>query len=273
MNLEAFQGEEHQPFLIEGDHTGAVLLVHGFPGSAREMRPTAELLNAMGWTTKGILLPGFGPEIETIANKAYTDWVNAVEKAFVDLRRFHHPVLIVGNSMGGALAIQTVAKHGADGLVLFSPFWKVDHFLWGLLPVLKHVVPRFKPYKLFKPDFQDPEFQKGTRNFFPNADFDDPEFQRMTLELEIPTHLFDQIRAVGAGAYQAAPDVHAPTLVIQGAQDELVKPTLTKQLLARFGGATSYVEVDAAHNPAHPDHTAWNDIVEHIQQFAQTLQP
>lgn len=269
--INAFEGVEHQPFLFEGTSDHAVLLVHGFPGSAKEMRPLAEAIKALGWTAKGVLLPGFGPEIETIEQKSHVDWENHVDTALLELKKTHTTVVIIGNSMGGALSIQAVARHHADGLILFAPFWTIDHFLWKALPVLKHVIRRFKPFSLFKPDFQDPEFQKGTKNFFPNADFDDPEFQRQTLEMEINTNVFDQIRAAGQGGYELAPQVNVPTLVIQGKDDELVKPQVTQQLLNRLGGPLEYLEVDAPHNPLSPDKDYWSDVVSHVEAYLQRL--
>ncbi len=269
MMLDAFQEPEHLPFLFEAEGNRAALLTHGFPGSAKEMRPVAQLLHDMGWTTQGVLLPGFGPEIETIMEKKHTDWQQTVDTALAQLRHNHDTVLLIGNSMGGALSIQAAAKHGADGLMLFAPFWTIDHILWKALPVLKHVIPRFKPFSVFKPDFQDPEFQKGTRNFFPNADFDDPEFQRMTLNMEIQTSVFDQIRNAGLGGYEAAPDVKVSTLVIQGTGDDLVKPEVTQKLLDRLGGTVTYREVDAPHNPIDPAQASWEQVADHIRIFTQ----
>src|SRR5687768_903431 len=105
-----FQGEEHRPFLLNGDR-GAALLVHGFPGTPAEMRPLATVLNNAGWTTKGILLPGFGAEIETLGGRDPADWVESVRLAASDLQRNHHPVLLIGNSMGAALCLRVVAQN------------------------------------------------------------------------------------------------------------------------------------------------------------------
>jgi pimeloyl-ACP methyl ester carboxylesterase len=62
-------------------------------------------------------------------------------------------------------------------------------------------------------------------------------------------------------------------LVIQGARDELVKPELTQKFVARLNGNTEYIEVDAEHNPAQPEHTCWQEVASHIQQFTQKQQP
>lgn len=269
MMIDAFNEPEHLPFLFESDGNCAALLIHGFPGSAKEMRPLAHELHKMGWTAQGILLPGFGPDIETLPEKSHDDWLTAVEAALTELQLHHDNVIVVGNSMGGALAIEAAAKHNADGIISFAPFYTIDHFLWKALPVLKHVIPRFRPFSIFKPDFQDPEFQKGTRNFLPDADFNDPEFQRMTLQMEIQTNVFAQIRRAGIGGYDSAPQVKAPVLVIQGSGDDLVKPETTQKLLNRFNGQLTYHEVNAPHNPLEPNATYWNEVIQYVGIFTE----
>ena len=45
--LNPFTGPEHQAFILRGGEPAA-LLIHGFPGTPREMRPLAETLHAQG---------------------------------------------------------------------------------------------------------------------------------------------------------------------------------------------------------------------------------
>lgn len=271
-SAESFNAPEHQPFFYEGTRDAAALLVHGFPGSAKEMRPVADILHGLGMTTQGLLLPGFGPELDTITERDHREWQATVENALLDLKAQYSTVLIVGNSMGGALSMWAAARYPVDGLILFAPFWKVDMFLWNALPVIKRLFPRVRPFRVFKPDFNDPEFQKGTRNFIPDADFDDPAFREATLNLEIHTNVFDQIRAVGAAGYKAAPHIMAPALVIQGSGDDLVSPKTTRKLITRLADMT-YLEVDAPHNPIQPELDAWADVAHAIKTFAVNQLP
>jgi len=271
--LNAFEGPEHLPFTFDGANGGAVLLTHGFPGSAKEMRPIAHALNDAGWTTHGVLLPGFGPAIETLGERQHTEWQQTVSTALAELQASYSPVIVAGNSMGGALSIHAAAKHGADGLILFAPFWTLDNLLWKALPVLRYIIPKFKPFKLIKPDFDDPEFQKGTRNFMPNADFSDPEFRKQTLNLEVDTRVFANIRAAGMDGYHAAPDIHVPTLIIQGSEDELVTPTATSQLIDRLNGENTYIRVAAPHNPLDPEKPYWPTVVESVLAFSSQFVP
>jgi esterase/lipase len=72
--LNLFQAEDHQPFTWRGNGPAA-LLVHGFPGTPAEMRPLAESLHAQGWTTQGVLLPGFGPDFPSLMERHPQEWV------------------------------------------------------------------------------------------------------------------------------------------------------------------------------------------------------
>lgn len=272
MMFGAFQDPLHQPFYQQGENGKAILFVHGFPGSPMEMRPPATIFQQRGWTTQGILLPGFASEIETIMHKQHTDWAAAVAHALQALQATHDTVVLAGNSMGGGLSIHATAQYGADALILFAPFWRVEHLLWDALPLLKHVLPTFRPFSVFKPNFNDPQFQKGTRNFMPNADFNDPEFQRQTLALEVHTNVFAQIREVGLQAYQSAPQVTCPILIIQGTQDELVRPRSTRKLTERLRGEIEYIEVAAPHNPIQPELASWQTVEQALTRFAARIE-
>lgn len=266
----AFTDKSHQPFTITGNQSVAVLLTHGFPGSPKEMRPIAEHIHeTYGYTVQGILLPGFGPEIETIPDRNHAEWQQTVMHATRTLKDTHERVILAGNSMGGALSIYAAAHHTIDGLILFAPFWTIDHIGWKTLPFWARLFPSFKPFLVFKPKFHDPEFQRGVQNFITNPDFDDPEFQRQVREMRVYTTVFEQIRAAGLAGYEHAEQVRVPTLVIQGTEDELVRPKTTQKLLNRLGTNLTYVEVNAPHNPLQPELDCWPDVQRHVINFMQ----
>jgi carboxylesterase len=244
--LRAFEGAEHEPFRLVGGEAAA-LLVHGYPGTPAEMSGLAAALHGAGWTVDVPLLPGFGKQISTLADRRYTDWLDHVREALAALKRDHGPVLLVGHSMGGALALAVSAELPPDGLVLLAPFWQIDNLIWHLLPVIKRVVPQFRPFRLLKPNFADPQMREGIHNFWPDADLDDPQVQQAVRELKVPVSLFDELRALGQLAARAAETVRVPTLVVQGTGDTLVKPAITRKLVAKLPAAR-YLEVDAAHD-------------------------
>ena len=78
-----FNGPEHADFTISGGKPAA-LLVHGFPGTPAEMRPLAQALNERGWTVRGLLLPGFGSDLDTLPFRRAEDWTRSVRNALVE---------------------------------------------------------------------------------------------------------------------------------------------------------------------------------------------
>lgn len=276
--ISAFQDESHRPFLWDavpsadgGPPRPAVLLVHGFPGTPAEMRPLAEVLHTAGWTVQGMLLPGFGPDIASLGERSLADWSDAIRRNLDDLRRRHHPLLLVGHSMGGALSIETAAAAPVDGLVLLAPFWKLQGALPALWPLVRLLVRQFKPFRLFEPDFGDPKVRAGIHEFVGEIDLDDPAVQQAIREFTIPARLIDQLIRAGKMAYTLAPKVTTPVLLLQGQNDPLVRPAQTHRLRRRFAGRVDYHELPAAHDLPQPNLPAWPDVQQLVAAFAAAL--
>lgn len=270
--FRAFQGVEHRPFYLEGGRPAA-LLVHGFPGTAAEMRPLGQVLHEAGWTAQGILLPGFGPDIGRLGERSAGDWLDAVQSAASDLGREHNPLLLVGNSMGAALALQAAATRPVDGLILLAPFWRLggNRLLAALWPLFRRLVPQFKPFRLFKPDFSDARVRQSIREFLPGADLDDPVTRQAILDFNVPTRVIDQVLRSGQAGFDAAPDVAAPALILQGADDPVARPERTRALAARLSGACELQLFPAAHDLTQPGLPAWPDVREQVLAFAAQL--
>jgi carboxylesterase len=120
----------------------------------------AQVLNQL-LTVEGLLLPGFGTQIDTLFNRKYSDWVEAIKVALQKLRPEHSPLILGGFSMGGALAINVAATDNVDGLLLMSPFWKMSGPFWGLLPIFRRFFPVIHPYRC-APGFYKSRNSQGT---------------------------------------------------------------------------------------------------------------
>jgi len=269
-SLLAFQGPEHLPFLWPGG-APAALLVHGFPGTPAEMRPLGEALHKAGWTVQGLLLPGFGPQIATLDERRAGDWAAAVEEALCALKRDHSPILLVGYSMGAALAIGAAARATPDGLVLLAPFWWTGSPLQRALgALLRPLLPRsFRPLR--RADFANPQLRCFVANFFPQADLDNPQTQEDLRQIDVPLSIVNQVRITGRTAYDQAPGVETPLLIVQGKHDEIVRLRFTRRLMKRFPHSPRYLEVDADHDLVTPAHTDWPAIEQAVLDFAASL--
>ncbi|UCG24604.1 MAG: alpha/beta fold hydrolase, partial [Chloroflexota bacterium] len=156
-SLGLFQAKEHQPFLWETDGP-AVLLIHGFMGTPAEMRPLGEAFRQSAWSVQGLLLPGFGSELDTLFEQNLQDWIGSAESALLTLRTRRRPVVLVGYSMGAAVALNIAAERPVDGLILLALFWRigtpVQRLIWQ---VAKQIFRRPKPFK--RANFADPRLR------------------------------------------------------------------------------------------------------------------
>ena len=87
-----------QPFFFRGGEHG-VLLIHGFTGSIAHMRPLGDALHQLGYTVKGINLPGHGTKSEDMRDVDWRNWIAACKEAYLSLREECSHVSIAGLSM------------------------------------------------------------------------------------------------------------------------------------------------------------------------------
>jgi carboxylesterase len=129
-----------EPFSADGGLVG-VLVLHGFTGSPRTVRPWAEHLAAAGLTVRLPRLPGHGTTWQDLAKTGSRDWYEAAEQAFTELDGRCDQVFVTGISMGACLAFRLAETQGArvSGIVAVNPSLAPDTRLFVLAPVLKHV--------------------------------------------------------------------------------------------------------------------------------------
>lgn len=267
---ELFTAPEHQTYTLPGGRPAALLL-HGFPGTAAETRSLGQALHAAGWTVQGLLLPGFGPEFDRLGEQRYGDWVRAAVEALRALQAHHHPTLLVGFSMGAAVAAVAAANAQPDGLALLAPFSGAVGPMGAVMPVLRRLVRTVKPFRLFKPNFSNPDVRRGLASFLPNVDLDDPTVQSSLLDVSLPLSVLDEVRLVGEAAQLAAGSVRAPALIVQGANDRVVMPKTSRRLVYAFDPPARYLEVDGAHDLLDENGPAWLDVTKAVLAFAERL--
>ncbi len=264
--MDRYADPDHEPFCFEAGATGALLL-HGFMGSPKEMRPLGRALADAGVTARGMLLPGFAGDIANLRRVRAADWVGAARAAWDEIKRQHQRTLLVGFSMGGAIALAVAAAPAPDGLVLLAPHWRFADRRAVALPLLKHVMRDFRPFA--SADFADPHVRQALAEMSADLDLDDPATQHhLRYETVIPTRTLDELRRISGKAGRAAHRVTSPALIIQGRGDRTVLPGDTRRLAARFGGPVDLQEVDAGHILVDPEATAWASIRDHVVRFA-----
>jgi len=110
-----------EPFSASNGPDG-VLVIHGFTGSPRSMRPLAEAFADAGYSVELPLLPGHGTCVEDMLPTRFEDWAGAADTAYQSLAARCNRVAVAGLSMGGTLALWLAERHvEIAGLVLVNP--------------------------------------------------------------------------------------------------------------------------------------------------------
>jgi carboxylesterase len=269
--LPWFTDPRHQSFLFEGGKPAA-LLVHGFPGTALEIRPIGQPLNEAGWTVRGVCLPGFGPELAEEIDFNNKDWVNFLCGKLKTLRvQDHSPIILVGYSFGGGLALEVAAKEPLDGLILLAPFtWREPVWATPLLDTVRSLLPvSIDPFRYITID--NPLIQEEFLQYLPEINPEDPEQAGELKYMKIPLYVLDQLRSVGRQALAAAPKVTAPTLIIQGAQDQFVRPENIAYLRAQMIAPVTVEEVNGPHSMTMPHNPTLKDVQAKVVAFAAQI--
>jgi esterase/lipase len=262
---------KHEQFLLRGGSSVA-LMVHGFPGTPNDTRALAEVLHKAGWSVQGLLVPGFGPQLESLGKKTYDEWVTAVVVALRNLRATHSPVLLVGFSFGGALAIKAAQLEPPDGLVLLSPFLWPDA-LWQrlLIPFILFSLPnRIRPFRWI--NFNNPLARRRLKYMVKQIDVENPETIQALRQLRVSLSTLAEVRRAGTEAVKLLEESALPTLLIQGRQDQVLNVKRTRQLLTRFPIPPVYIELDASHYLVDPQELAWPAVKQAVLTFANKLE-
>jgi carboxylesterase len=205
-----------EPFTANGGPVGALVL-HGFTGSPRTVRPWAEHLAAAGLTVRAPLLAGHGGSWEDLAKTGWTEWYASAERAFDELSARCEQVFVAGISMGACLAFRLAETKGerVRGLVAVNPSLANDNVLIPLAPVLKYVL---RTVRSIGGDIKKPDAAEGAVKRTPVASVATlPRMWKTT--------------AAGLSA------VTQPVLVFRSTVDHVVGPASMKLLRAALPGA------------------------------------
>ena len=99
------------PFHLDaGDGDVGALLLHGFSGAPTEVRGLGEHLAARGVVVSAPLLPGHGVDHHHLERSNRRAWRQAAHEALQALQARCTRVVVVGQSMGGLLALELAAR-------------------------------------------------------------------------------------------------------------------------------------------------------------------
>lgn len=202
-----------RPLFFAGGSRGC-LMIHGFTSSPFDLRPLSKHLHSCGFTVQEVLLPGHGTGFQDMAKYGWSDWLRAVEDGLAKLLNRCSSVWLLGFSMGGILAVLAASRNPVAGLVSISaPIWPQAN--------------RAKYAFIFKHFVKYTDLGKGPGQKIPSW-----RYQQVTLK-----SIDDLMQLIKLGK-GALPKVYVPTLVVQGLDDQTVKPKSASFIYTKLGAET-----------------------------------
>lgn len=109
------------------------LLIHGFTSSPTEMAGLAEMLRARGYCVGVPLLPGHATRPEELINVTHQQWIATVADALRGLQSSTSKQIVIGQSMGGVLALHLAANFDCTAVAVLAPALKLVPWKeWGV---------------------------------------------------------------------------------------------------------------------------------------------
>jgi carboxylesterase len=207
------------PIDLRAPNATGALLLHGAGDTPQVLEGLAHHLHKQGFAVRVPLLPGHGRELAALATASADLWYSSVARELELLRQSHRHVVLVGLSMGGALATRLAAEHPIDAMVLLAPYIDMPGFvsmMASTTPAWGWLIPYFSTM--------------GRRSI------QDPSAASRALGHGILTpaalHALQDTMIAGA---TALPRVTAPTLVVQSRQDNRITVESAERGFARLG--------------------------------------
>ncbi len=206
------------------DGPPACLVLHGLGGGAFELAPLIEGLIRAGCAVLAPTLPGHEVRGPVMPGSTWPEWIATAEAGFDELASLGRPVVVLGFSTGGTLALLLATRRPVARLVLLAPFLAIRYA--GLIPLPASLYLR--PFARFLPDLprrpapvRDPETRRRVDAI--------ERFRTFSLRATLSAlELIDRVKPI-------LPTIDVPTLILQGARDTVVDPPAAARLARRLG--------------------------------------
>jgi carboxylesterase len=199
------------------------------------MRPVAEALAAAGFTVELPRLPGHGTVVEDLQVTGWHDWASEAEAGYQRLAARCEQVVVVGQSMGGALTLWLGTRHpGIAGLVCINPLTQplpaeVLHMVRGMVAAGETMIP-------------------GSGSDIADPDVTDASYDGTPL---VPVlSLMDALEGLQA-SFEL---VTMPLLLLTSRQDHVVDPAQSDHVAALVKGPVERVTLERSYHVATLDY-------------------
>ncbi|GEK34587.1 alpha/beta hydrolase [Kurthia sibirica] len=187
-----------KPFTIEGGKR-AVLLLHGFTGSTKDVKKLGQFLNKKGYTCHAPMYRGHGVSPEEILRYGAKYWWEDVTSGYHHLKTLgYEEIAVVGISLGGVFTLKVGAEFPVKGVVsMCAP------------------IKRKSSNGLFERLYKYAEVYKKFEGK------DDAQIAAELVDLEnMDRHAITEIQKMIEHTSDEIEEIDAPTLVLQGKLDD-----------------------------------------------------
>jgi carboxylesterase len=215
---------DKSPTTIDPDGPPSVLVLHGLGGGRFELAPLIDALEEAGCRVSSPVLPGHAVNGPIMPASNWEDWAKAAELAFDELASFGRPVVVVGFSTGGTLALLLASRRPVARLVLLAPFLAIRYV--GLIPfrpasylgLIARILPNL-------PRRSPPARDREARRLLEKV----VRFRTFSLKATLSAlELIERVKPL-------VPSIQTPTLILQGKLDTVVDPAGAVWLFDHLG--------------------------------------
>ncbi len=202
-----------------------VILVHGYMAAPEEIRPLADFLYKSGYCVYGVRLRGHGTSPEDLAARAWPEWYESVNRAYIVMKNTVKAFTIAGFSTGAGLALlQAAEKPGRfAGAISINGPARLQNRKARYAPLIVGWNKLLTSFRV----------RKGKMEFVVN----DPENPHINYTRN-PVSGVLELERLMKHVKSRLPQITGPVLVIQGSDDPVVSPISGEDIYARLGSAS-----------------------------------
>ncbi|MCM3714557.1 alpha/beta fold hydrolase [Alkalihalobacillus oceani] len=234
--------EGAEAFYKKGNDIG-ILISHGFVGTPQSVAFLGEKLAEYGYTVYAPRLKGHGTHYKDLERATYQDWFSDIEAGYKYVKEQCSSVFVVGQSMGGTLALWLAEKYPeVKGLVLINAALRV-------------------PGYEYLRDVSAPAYVDEV-----NPDIKRQDVQEITYD-KVPVAAIHQLQTLMNRTPAKLAQINTPVFCFKSTEDHVVPPASTDLILRAIGSEQK--EVRTLTNSYHVASLDYDQerIAEETQQF------
>jgi carboxylesterase len=245
-------GAEAWSFAPAAPSSAGVLCLHGFTGNPSAMRRIAEAFAGADFHVELPRLPGHGTVVADMLDTTWADWLGEAAAALGRLADRCQHITVVGQSMGGGLALRLAADHPhVSALVCVNPTTQAQGD--DVIAMLR-------------------EFVDDGLDVIPGGrgDIADPD----VVDTSYPGTPVRPLLSLQVDGLVPLPDVYPsltmPLLLLTSPQDHVVDPAQSDYLAANYGGPVERISLERSYHVATQDFDR-DLVVKAALDFAQRV--